>query len=59
MYPTRVRFKDGTEENETWEGLSPYQALCAAVRQAEEKHGEPHDGAWLWLTVAGREKDKA
>lgn len=49
MMQTRVRFKDGIEETESWTATSqgPAATLTAAIAMAEEDHGEPHDGAWL------------
>jgi len=49
---TRVRFKDGTEENEPWasEYGGPAVVLTAAIALAELRKGEPHDGAWLEFT---------
>lgn len=50
MFKTRVRFKDGTEEIETWredDHSGPAAALKAAITLAELQHGQSHDGAWL------------
>lgn len=47
---TRVRMPDGNEDTQFWPVSrypSPAAVLTQAVADAEEDHGQPHDGAWL------------
>jgi hypothetical protein len=46
-FKTLVQFKDGSKETAVHHTGSPAGALTEAVKHAEAKAGQPHDGAWL------------